>query len=86
MLAFTALGALVLMYLMFQPARAPATDDDESALDRPPPPRNFTIKQLHVCISWSCGCRRHILLQLVAMVTLFEKLMLMMFSTAKEPM
>ncbi|CBJ32444.1 conserved unknown protein [Ectocarpus siliculosus] len=47
MLGFTALGALVLMYLMFQPARAPATDDDESAADRPPPPRNFTIEQLH---------------------------------------
>lgn len=48
MLGMTALGALLLMYLMFQPAPAATADDDESAPDPPPPPRNFTIEQLHV--------------------------------------
>ncbi|CAN0009604.1 unnamed protein product [Scytosiphon promiscuus] len=48
MLAMTALGALLLMYLMYQPARMVEEDDaDESTPDPPPPPRNFTIEQLH---------------------------------------
>lgn len=52
MLGMTALGALLLTYLMYQPAAAVATaDDDESAPDPPPPPRNFTIEQLHVSLA-----------------------------------
>ncbi|CAM9184948.1 unnamed protein product [Hapterophycus canaliculatus] len=48
MLAMTALGALLLIYLMYQPARMTDPDDaDDSAPEPPPPPRNFTIDQLH---------------------------------------
>ena len=52
MLGMTAVGALMLMYLMYQPASGASTtstaDEDESSLEPPPPPRNFTIEQLHV--------------------------------------
>lgn len=51
MLGMTALGALLLMYLMYQPSPASAAaddDDDDSQEPPPPPPRNFTIEQLHV--------------------------------------
>eukprot|EP00903_Cladosiphon_okamuranus_P016704 g15397.t1 len=47
MLGMTAVGALLLMYLMYQPASAADQDQDESTPEPPPPPRNFTIEQLH---------------------------------------
>ncbi|CAN0350866.1 unnamed protein product [Pylaiella littoralis] len=46
-LGMTALGALMLIYLMYQPAPAAAAADDDDSPDPPPPPRNFTIEQLH---------------------------------------
>lgn len=54
MLGMTAVGALVLMYLMYQPRPdATAADDDDS--EPPPPPRNFTIEQLHVSTTTGGG-------------------------------
>lgn len=50
MLGMTAVGALLLMYLMYQPASTADQDQDESTPEPPPPPRNFTIEQLHVSI------------------------------------
>jgi len=49
MLGMTAVGALVLMYLMYQPRPDAAAADDDS--EPPPPPRNFTIEQLRVSTS-----------------------------------
>lgn len=47
MLGMTAVGALVLMYLMYQPQPGAAAGDDDDS-EPPPPPRNFTVEQLHV--------------------------------------
>lgn len=50
-LAMTAIGALLLIYLMYQPARTAEEDAaDEMPPDPPAPPRNFTIEQLHVSV------------------------------------
>ena len=48
MLVMTSLGALLLIYLMYQPA--PAVDLGEPEPDPPEPPRNFTKEQLLVSI------------------------------------
>lgn len=45
MLGMTALGALLLMYLMYQPA--PSTSRQEQERDPPEPQRNFTNEQLN---------------------------------------
>lgn len=44
-LVMTALGALMLAYLLYQPA--PAAAPEEPKPDPPQPPRNFTTEQLH---------------------------------------
>lgn len=64
MLGMTAVGALLLMYLMYQPSpAAAAADDDDDSPEPPPPPRNFTSEQLHVSGVECChgyGFRRQV--------------------------
>lgn len=50
MLGMTAVGALLLIYLMYQPAPSATPTPEEPENEPPPPPRNFTIDQLHVRI------------------------------------
>lgn len=56
MLVMTSLGALLLIYLMYQPAPAVEVGDPEP--DPPEPPRNFTKEQLLVSVKIRFPSRR----------------------------
>lgn len=48
MVVMTAVGALLLIYLMYQPS--PPADAEEPAPDPPEPPRHFTAEQLKASV------------------------------------